>query len=242
MKIAVCEADALFRAQLEEVIADYSRQNVHQGIVLSVFDNAEELLEDVQRLNGFDLYLLDIVMPGMNGIALGRRLRHDGDNGTIIYLSANTEYAFHAYSVQAFNYLVRPLSNEALRDALDQAVRALVPRLEKSVIVKTAENSTRLSFDSILYAELDRRSIVYHLTNQQTVESRQIRTPFSVAVEPLVQDSRFVLCGASVAANMHQIAQVEKDMLVFKDGSRVYIPRKVCTEVRSVWTDFWKQP
>jgi len=218
----------------------YCGQSIHRGMSLSVFDNAEDLLEDALRLDGFDIYLLGIVMPGMNGIALGRQLRQAGYDGKIIYLSTNTEYAYHAFSVQAFNYLLRPLDSEKLTAVLDEAVRAMASRLERSLIVKTAETSVRLPFDAVLYAELSHRAIVYHLTNQHTVASRQIRTPFAAAVQPLLADSRFVLCGASVAANLYQIAQVEKDTLVFRDGSRVYIPRKVCTEVRSEWADFWR--
>ena len=71
------------------------------------------------------------------------------------------------------------------------------------------------------------------------METVQIRTAFSEAIQELLQDSRFVLCGKSIAANLHHITMVEKDAVVFKDGSRIYLPRNACVEVRSQWNEFW---
>lgn len=124
MRIAVCEDDAFCRAQLEDVLAEYSRHNVHQSIAFSVYGHAEDLLEAAQRKDGFDIYLLDVIMPDMSGIALGRQLREAGHDGKIIYLTVSTEYAIDAFSVQAFNYLVKPIQPQRLMEVLDQAVNA----------------------------------------------------------------------------------------------------------------------
>ena len=71
------------------------------------------------------------------------------------------------------------------------------------------------------------------------METVQIRTTFTEAMGELLQDSRFFLCGKSITANLHHITMVEKDSVVFKGGAKVYLPKKICNDVRSAWNDFW---
>ena len=62
-----------------------------------------------ERCGGFDLYVLDVVMPDLNGIEAGRTLRALGTAGEIIYLSQVADYAPDSYDVQAFYYLLKPI-------------------------------------------------------------------------------------------------------------------------------------
>jgi len=239
MRIAICDDDALCCSELQAMMQAYCEAQAQQEIAYSIYDSAVMLLDAVQRTGDFDIYLLDIVMPGTDGILLGKQLREMGSSSRILYLTSSAEYAIEAYAVNAYNYLLKPIKKEAFFDAMDKVVASIASRREKTLIVKTAETSLRLSFDSILYAELNQRTVHYHLTSRKIVESLQIRTTFSEAVAKLAEDQRFVMCGASLIANLHHIQLVEKDALLFSDGSRVYIPRKICGAVRSLWNDFW---
>lgn len=239
MKFAICDDDIQYRDVLREAVGEYVVRREDINISFTVFSCAEDLLESAARIGGFDVYLLDISMPGINGIDLGVQLRKSGYDGRIIYLSASSEYAVDSFRAKPFNYLLKPVEKETLFAALDEAAASVASVKEKSVIVRTREGSVRVNFDSILWAELSRRVIVYHLTGGKTVESVQIRTTFSEAVQEFLSDDRFILCGASIMANLHHITLVEKDSLVFKDTYKVYLPRKACSEVRSAWCDFW---
>lgn len=239
MKIAICDDEALCRSQVLKLTKEYALENNHLNISFSAFSNAEDLLEAAGKVGGFELYILDILMPGMNGIKLGVSLREAGFDGKIIYLTSSEEYAIDSFKARPFDYLLKPVKRDALFSALGEALRSVSQQKETGVIVRTKDNSVRLSLDSILYAELRQRSIVYHLTGGKTVETVQIRTTFSEAIQELLQDSRFVLCGKSIAANLHHITMVDKDAVAFRDGTKVYLPKKACIEVRSAWNDFW---
>ena len=239
MKIAICDDEALCRKQVMELAQAYTQENSHLHLSVSVFPCAEDLLEAAGKVGGFELYILDILMPGMSGIQLGVSLREAGYDGKIIYLTSSEEYAIDSFKARPFDYLLKPVKRDAFFSALDEALRSVSRQKETGVIVKTRESSVRLALDSILYAELCNRVIVYHLTGGKTVETVQIRTTFTEAIQELLQDNRFFLCGKSIAANLHHITMVEKDAVVFKDGTRVYLPKKACNDVRSAWNDFW---
>ena len=152
MRIAVCDDDALSRQQVLRFLDEYIARN--NGILtVSVFDRATALTEAVARFGSFDIYLLDILMPGMNGIQLGLQLRRSDSEGKILYLTSGPEFAYESYQVQAFDYLLKPVDKERLFASLDRALRAIGNRKEKSFIVKRGMSTTKAKSISVKYVD-----------------------------------------------------------------------------------------
>ena len=239
MRIAICDDDAHWRSQILEFTNAYAAAHPERGISFTAFEWGSELMDASRKTGGFDVYILDILMHGMNGIELGTRLRQMGFDGKIIYLTSSQEYAIDSYRVKAYNYLLKPIRKDIFFSALDEVFNFLSQRKGKGTIVRTKDCSVRVSFDSIEYTELCKRTVVYHLVGGKTLESISIRTAFVDAVKELLLDSRFIQCGTSMVANMHHITMVEKDSLIFRNQRKVYLPKKVCSDIRSVWYDFY---
>ncbi|MBQ4630124.1 MAG: response regulator, partial [Clostridia bacterium] len=105
MKIAVCDDDMICRSQIISLLNEYIKQNPGRNIIVSEFANAENLLDAISKGCEFDAFILDVVMPGMNGIELGVELRRQGVKGKIIYLTSNDEFAIDSYKAKATNYI-----------------------------------------------------------------------------------------------------------------------------------------
>lgn len=238
MRIAVCDDNRLCRSHVEDLLHDYAEQRRDADITFSIFSEPEALLAALEQ-ETFDIYILDIIMPGMDGIALGKALRNQGTDAKIIYLTSSEEYALDSFQVRAFHYLMKPAQREPFFAVLDEAIASISVRKDRSLIVKTREGSARISYDSLLYAELAKRAVLYHLTHGRTLESTSLRTTFTEAVKDLLADRRFALCGTSTTVNMHHITMVEAESIVFEDGSRVHLNKKACRELRMMWNDFW---
>lgn len=239
LRIAIYDDDLHWRRQILELTNAYATENPEYCISFTAFEWGSELMDAARKTGGFDVYILDILMHGMNGIELGSRLRQMGFDGKIIYMSSSQDYALEAFKVKACNYLLKPLSKDSFFAAPDDVYNAIAERKNKSIIVRTKESSIKVSFDSIEYAELCKRTVVYHLVSGRVLESISIRTSFSDAIHELLTDKRFILCGTSMVANMHHITMVEKDGLLFRNCRKVYLPRKACSDIRSAWYDFY---
>lgn len=239
MRVAICDDDNFCRAQVLDIATDYAEERKDKDVVFELFSEPEALLRATRENGNFDIYILDIVMPGMNGIELGQALRDDGVDSKIIYLTSSEEYAIDSFKIRAFHYLLKPIEMEVFYAALDEAISSISIKKDRGLIVKTKENSARITFDSIIYAELSKRAIIYHLVGGKTVETTSLRTTFIEAVQELLADKRFALCGASMVANMHHITMVESEGIVFMDTHRVFLGKKACRELRSAWNDFW---
>jgi len=201
------------------------------------FAGGQELL-DALRDRRFDLYLLDIMMPGLDGIRLGAALRDEDKEGTIIYLTTSPDYALESYDVRAFSYLLKPVREEKLFAVLDDAI-AVRERREESVIVRTAEGTVRLRLDSILYVELTGRAPCYYLSDGTQVAGVTLRTSFQEAMRPLLNDRRFHLCGSSFVFNLHHIGSMNKSEVLFDGGRWAAVPRRAYHALQSAWMDYW---
>lgn len=141
----------------------------------------------------FDIYLLDIVMPDMNGIELGRQIRQTHRDGSILYLTSSPDFALESYQAKAYSYLLKPVNQDELLAALDNAIAPHTRRWKNSIIVKTHGGSTRLLLDDILYAKLQNRNIRYYLRSS-SVNSRPSPLP-SVRLCPPAQRVDRLLIG-----------------------------------------------
>ena len=164
MQIAVCDDEKNVR----ELLADKIR-SLFPSAELALYPSGEELLAADTPT---DILLLDIQMPGKDGMQTAREFRAKNRQAAIIFVTALEEYVFQAFDVEAFHYLVKPFDDDKFASVLQTAVNR---RLEKSVnaaaslvITKGGEHIT-VNPQEIIYAEVFDRKIIGH-TVQDEIE------------------------------------------------------------------------
>lgn len=239
IKMALCDDEAEQRAAVGDLLRAYAAARPALAVKLSVFSSGQDLLAAAEECGGFDLYVLDIVMPELSGIDLGVRLRELYSGGTIIYLTISPEFAVDSYAARAFYYLMKPAEPDKLFQVLDQAVEILEKQKAACVTVRTKEGLERIRLDAIHYAELTSRVVRYHLSDGTCLDSVTVRAPFQEETAPLLADQRFFLCGASFVVNLFYVTAVEKGFLRMDGGMRVPLARGLAARAKRRWSDFW---
>ena len=238
MKIAICDDEAVCLSQVTAIADEYKKDRADRGHSFDVFSHPEDLLEAAEKQGGYDIYILDVIMPSFNGIEVGLKLRDAGYDGKIIYLTSSEEYSLDAFRVKAFDYIIKPIKKEAFYKALDEAVASIVEKKDKTLIVKSKERSIKLTYDSIMYAEFNRRAICYYLVGGRKVESMTVRVPFSQATADLIADKRFTACGQSMVVNLDYVTEVENGAVVFGTTYRALLGEKICRKLRDTWAEY----
>ena len=200
------------------------------------YTNEETLFSDAAK-GGFSLYLLDVVLSGTNGIAFAKRLRAEDPDAVIIFISTSVEYAADSYDVNAFYYLLKPLSEEKLFSVLDNAA-ALVRGRKRSLFIKTADGTERLFFDEICYADLHARRARF-VCKGRVVTGLQLTRSFQDEMAPLLSDGRFFRCGASLIVNLSEITLIQQESVVLTTGETIYVPVKSKHTLHEAWADYW---
>ncbi len=237
MNIAICDDDNQSSGMLNILLKEYaSRKNI-TDLSVSIYTDGNDLLDAIQEDKCFDICILDILMPTVSGIELGTKLREKAYNGVIIYLTSSKDFALDSYKVKAFNYILKPVIPDELYSTLDDAITTLSTKVDKTVIVKTKEGNVRISSNNILYVELCKRILIYHLDNGSTLESLYLRVPFTEATKDLLANKNFLQCGAGKVINLSQVTMVSNEEIIFKDTYKVYFSKKICNEILSIWNN-----
>lgn len=238
LRIAICDDDSSQLLKAETLLKDYLRQHPALSGQISLFESGEALLYAAEEHKGFDIYILDILMPDLNGIQTALKLRELDEGGEIIYLTISNDYAADSYNTRAFFYLLKPVDKGKLFSVLDAAVDKLRRRRTESVMVNTHDGTRRILLEQILYVERAERRMCYHCTGE-TVRSQILRNSFRDAAAELLADPRFFLCGASFVLNLQHIIEVAGQTVLLDTGIQVNLPRKAALPLKSAWGTYW---
>jgi len=121
MYIAVCEDQKEEMELLQDLLQQWQRER-KTVLRIKSFQNAADLL-DVARKERFTLYLLDVMMPGINGMDAAREIRGFDTSAEIVFLTSFSAFAYESYSVKALDYLLKPINAELLFPVLDRLLR-----------------------------------------------------------------------------------------------------------------------
>ena len=236
-RIAICDDEAVQCRLTRSLVEDYL--SLHDLTAkIAAFTTSQDLVNAVYEAP-FDLYLLDIVMPKINGIALGTEIRKTDPDGMIIYTTTSPDFALESYGVKAFSYLLKPLKNEQFFPVLDDALNACIKRRERCIMIKTQTTQARIPLDNILYVELKTRAAHYYLKDGNCLTGSTLKTSFQEAMQPLLENKNFFLCGASYVLNLHHIQSVTKTHVQFPGELSVPIPKRVYTALHTAWANYW---
>ena len=239
LTIALCDDEAESLSVTKDLLDRYIEARPSLNVKASAFSSAVALMNRVEDAGGFDVYVLDVIMPQKNGIEAGLDLRRLGCDGAIIYVTASPDYAVDSYLARAANYILKPISEPSLFMALDQAAEQIDRRKAAGVTIRTRENDARVLFDDIAYMELVKRTVCYHLRDGRQLSSVTVSGSFQDAVAPVLSDRRFALCGSSYAVNLFFVTAVGKTDLTLKDGRKVPLPRQSAGAVKKQWVNYW---
>lgn len=236
ISIAICDDNAIQTDLLEEILLDYiSSKNL--GATVNKFYDGTKLIESVKRNGFFDIYILDMIMPKVNGLEVASTLRMLKDEGKIIFLTSTVEYAVSSYDVKAFYYMLKPLDVYKLQKVLDEAICDLKPEVnaDSNVFIKGQTGEHRLKLQDVMYVELLNRCPVYHLKDGQQIKSRLIRGSFKEEVNQFMSSEDFSFCGIGLLVNLKYLNAIDSDSILFSDGTMLFPSKSGISDLRKVF-------
>ncbi len=159
MRIAICDDEKKYRDEAINCIKEYN-----SSIEIAEFEDGSEL---VNTKEVFDLILLDIEMPDLDGMSAAKLLRKQRIDAEIVFLTSYEKYVYDAFDIRALQFLRKPLEKERLINVLGTVEKALAKAERIELLL---ENETcYVKLKDIVYAEaygdglyiFDRMGLVY---------------------------------------------------------------------------------
>ena len=240
IRIALCDDEEACRETIANLLKEYRQAASLPSFALSHFASGKELLSFIDDTNKtFDLYILDVIMPDMNGIQLGSALRERNDCGIIIYLTSSPDFAVESYNTDALHYLLKPVTSSSFSLCIDKAMKRLKHLRAEIVSIKTPCSMRIVPICNILYAERVNRSIRYYLNDSTSIDSVTFSGSFQNAAAHLLSYSCFLAVGSSFVVNLNHVMEITKSNMLLTEGHLVPIPRRTYKNVKSKWADYW---
>ena len=174
LKVLIVDDEPLARSRLRTLLGDCTEPRAE---VVGEAGNAVQAMESIAR-TACDLVLLDIHMPGVDGIALAAALRELNAPPAIVFVTAHAEHAVQAFELEAIDYLTKPVRLERLQQALQKVQRALstaegglpeVQGLGEALIIQERGRSERVALADIIYLKAELKYITVRTAEKEHI-------------------------------------------------------------------------
>ncbi len=224
------EDEAEEAQRLSELLRRYGQAH---GVEFKItwHTSAMEMLSDKGH---YDLCLLDIEMPGINGMEAAQLLRTFDQETPIIFVTNLAKYAVKGYEVGAIGFILKPVTYGNLKLSLDRALRAVNQAAGRTVTVTTEDGIRVIPLRDLVYIEVTKHRLTYHLVDDDPIDARGSL----VQIEEELSDAPIVRVSKSCLANMDKISLVRSAEIQMCDGSLLRVSRTHKREVVDKVTDY----
>ena len=233
MRIALCDDQIEYA---ETLLVKLKSFEAFSCAKLDLFSSGNQLLQSVENGNIYDLFFLDIDMPGIDGLELGRRLNSYCKKAIIIFVTNHEKYAIDAFDCDACGYLLKNCDEGRFSGTIEKAIRRY-RALNQNIFLDTETGTATVPVDSILHIEYSGRRCHYYTTSGEYII---IRRSLNSALSEL-QEFGFIRIHQYRIVNLAKIRMIQKNSLVLVDNSTIELSRYRRDEAFQKYVEFRRE-
>lgn len=234
LRFAIVEDEAVQARLLETLLTRWARRQ-EDAIQVSHYASAEAFLFEWEEPAAYTALLLDIQMPGMDGMSLARKLRSHGEQAPILFITGDAGHMAEGYDVSALHYLLKPVDEAKLFACLDRvASQQAAP--ETFLLVDTPDGPCRIAQKDLLWAEALGHKVSLHMLQGEI----HTTTPLT-AIEAALSPEAFIRCHRAYIAGLRHIARLDKSSLHMDNGACLPISRRLHAQVMQAFIAYHKE-
>lgn len=225
LRIAICDDIPDQLAKIKTAVEQYFGAYPDEQTEIFTYNNPLIFLESLDKTGGFDILLLDVCMPGIDGTQVAAEIRRRKDKSEIIFLTASDEFAVDAFALKAAHYLVKPFTQTQFNEALDRAMVYFAEGQAPKVALKLTGGGMRaLELNEILWIENRNHTQTIFLKDGDSEEARESLSQLLSTLEEL-SPGQFVSPCKGYLVNQKAIRTVVPNEIIIRSGQTVPLAR-----------------
>lgn len=206
IKIAVVDDDEEYRIAERKFIEEYARETGGSFDIVC-FPSGMDFISNYGQ--GFDIVFLDIEMPHLDGMETAKKLRQIDVRISIVFLTKMSKYAVEGYSVNAVDFMVKPLKRYVFIDKLKRAIAQVRTRHAGIVMIRCEGEYLSVPASQINYVLKEKNSLVY---STDSGEMREYGTMEDAKQK--LEDNGFLMCNSGCLVNVNRITKVTQTEVI----------------------------
>ena len=226
MRIAICDDIKTERQETIEVL-----NCIIKNFSADEFEDGNELLKS-HSLQPYDLIILDILMPKISGIDTAAALRKTDSKTPIIFISTSEEFGVQSYRVLAFDYLLKPIDKDLLKDCIKRLFSQ--QKKKQYITISYSGIEAKILLSNIQCLESNLRKVIFTLSENKQIEIVGKLTDF----EEFLLAHGFCRCHKSYLVNIEHIDSIEGDTFYLTGGKSIKISRSYLQSAKKAYFDY----
>lgn len=205
IKVAIVEDNDKSATMLEKFIVRFA-EDKSVSLQTKRYHNALNFISETEF--DYDIVLLDIELPHMNGMDAAKYIRKGGSSAQIIFVTNMGSFAVQGYEVNALDFIVKPVSYPMFAKKFARGVDKVQSSVNNYITVFLKEGLVKVCLDDVNYVEVKAHHILYH-TDKDVLEVRSSMKQ----TEALLSGKGFARCNNCYLVNLKNVFEIKKELV-----------------------------
>lgn len=216
IKIAMVDDEIESMQDVVKMISDFFEKR-NEEFQINTYSNS---LEFLSRYKGqFDLIIIDIAMPGINGLEMSKKIREVDSAVNMVFLTTMKQFAINGYEVSAVGFIVKPVTEYSLALTMNRVLAKLQNKASRKLVINLRQGVTVVSTDELRYIDVCFHHVVYHTADKE-IEAYGTLTE----AEEKLKGLPFARCNNSTIVNLNHVTKTTNSE-VFLGDTQLIISR-----------------
>lgn len=236
IKVVIIDDNAEFLKEVYEIVKSYFEQ-CRIPVMIKTYNSSQLLLYDLNEKMIYDIYFLDIEMPGINGLQLASDIRKEDEKAIIIFITSYLKYSIVGYELGIFRYIPKTNLKEKLVAALQSASAELGKMTEQFYIVSTPTKYEKIKYSDILYIYKDRKYAIINCKESIYKVRKSLKEVYDDLAG--LGKRQFIFIERGYIVNIMQINKIQNGEVLLMSGETLHIGRSYYSEIKKNIAEFW---
>lgn len=235
MRCAIVDDERIFSEKLGESVQNYFEPKGEETIIHCV--DSYTLLNSLTEGGNYDLYLLDIEMPGIDGLELAAKVQTKDPEARIVFVTSHEKYALKSIKMGTYYYILKTEYRIELPIVLEKVWKEMTGKPEEYYDIQNGINHHQVRFSNIIYIEKKKKYSIFYC--QDNIEYKERETMKNVYDN--LPAGRFTLIDRGCIINLAYVGTITRDEVVLKNGKSLAISRGMSPHVREDYMKYWSE-